>query len=398
MSEVAGRLQIDLGSARRVLVGGTNGKGSTVAALEALGRAHGLSVACYTSPHLRRFNERMRVDGEPLDDDTIARCLDAVEAARGDTPLTYFEHTTLAALYGFGRFAPHWCLLEVGLGGRLDAVNIVEPDVAVVTNVQLDHQEWLGQDRETIAREKAGIFRAGVPAVCAERSPPGALRNGAGDVGARWIQAGRDFFWQQGPGGAWHWRGVDRMDAPLEVVGGSAPVLESSAVAAALQVAALLLEQPSPALMAEAVCRARLQGRCQVVWHGDRELVLDVAHNPAATRRLEEFLRERPGTGRTHVILAVLDDKDAAGMGEALGQAVNGRWFFPRLEVARARRAEELARLLGVVDGVVCEHPAAALDAALKAADPGDRVVVTGSFYTVGSIMDVLSERGTEVE
>lgn len=398
MARVAARLQLDLSASRLIVVGGTNGKGSTVAALQAIGRAHGLSVGSYTSPHLLRFNERIRIDDRTLDDETLCRLFEEVEQARGDITLTYFEFSTLAALRVFQHYRPHWCVLEVGLGGRLDAVNIVDADVAVVTNIQLDHQDWLGHDREAIALEKAGIFRAGVPALCGEPEPPRSLRAAAQALGARWLQAGADFELTATAEGSWRWRGVDRRGAHLALSGAAALQLERAAVAVALQAAALLLESPVAPVLAQAVVRARLTGRCQTVHCQGREVILDVAHNPAAAARLAEFLRSQPVDGRTHVICAIMADKDAIGFGAALAPVANGCWWLPRLDVPRARPPRQLQALLAGVDSVVSDSLEEALGAALAQLREGDRIVVTGSFYTVAAAMQSLAMRGVNVE
>ena len=193
VAQVAGRLGLSLADSQVITVAGTNGKGSTVTLVRDILMAHGFTTATYTSPHLTHFNERICIDGQPQSDAQICHALEKVDSARGQTSLTYFEFTTLAALWIFQQARPHYCLLEVGLGGRLDAVNIIEPDITVVTNIELDHQAWLGQDRNSIAREKAGIFRAGIPAICGQASAPAALRDAAAAVGAIWVQAGEAF-------------------------------------------------------------------------------------------------------------------------------------------------------------------------------------------------------------
>ena len=398
VSRVAERMQLDLSASRVVIVGGTNGKGSTVAALQAIGLHHGLSVGSYTSPHLLHFNERIRIDGQALDDATLCQLFEEVERARGDVSLTYFEFSTLAALRVFQHHRPHWCILEVGLGGRLDAVNIVDPDVAVVTNIQLDHQDWLGPDRESIAREKAGIFRAGVPALCAERDPPPGLRAAALAVGARWLQAGADFDLALDGVGGWRWHGLDQEGAPLAVSGTQPLRLEPSAVAVALQAAALLLDVPAVAVLARAVAEASLTGRCQTVRCGGREVVLDVAHNPAAAQRLAAYLHSRPVAGRTHVVLAIMADKDAPGFGAVLAPVAEGRWWLPQLDVQRARAPRQLQALLPGVDSLLSGSVADAVAAALGQMNDGDRVVVTGSFYTVAAALRFLAKRGLDGE
>lgn len=394
---VARMLRLDLSASKVVVVGGTNGKGSTVAALQAIALSHGLSVASYTSPHLLRFNERIQIDGKPLDDEAICRAFEEVEKQRGGIRLTYFEFTTLAALVCFQYFRPHWCLLEVGLGGRLDAVNIIDADIALVSNIQLDHQGWLGEDREAIALEKAGIFRASIPAICSEQAPPEALRLAALSIGAQWMQAGETFTMTVSPRG-WAWRGVGRKGERVELTGGRLPVLESSAVAGALQASLLLLDTPQAELLVDAVSTVTLPGRCQAIEAGAFKLVLDVAHNPAAGARLCADLRQRGCTGETHLILAMLMDKDGEAFCAALAPAIDGRWWLPQLPVSRAMPPAELAAFVPGRAGLPVADVEEALAQALSMMGDADRLVVAGSFHTVAETIQALGRRGLEFE
>ncbi len=398
---VAERMSLDIRRMKTVVVGGTNGKGSTVASLQAIASKHGLSVGSYTSPHLLAFNERIQIDAQPVGDDALCRAFGAVEQAREQTPLTFFEFTTLAALYCFDLYQPHLCLLEVGLGGRLDAVNIVDGDVVIVTNIQMDHEAWLGHDRSAIAREKAGIFRAGVPAICAELSPPEILRQQAIEKGSQWLQNGRDFSFAEDSEG-WHWQGCDASGRPLKVIGKGSLAVHRDTVAAAIQAALFVIPEPQPVLIALALASVALAGRCQQLTTRFGFIVLDVAHNPAAASRLANILAETQGEGKTHLLFAMLADKSADQCARALVPVVDGCWWLPQLQASRALPAAAMAGLLASVEGVgdvhLTEDVATALELALTAMTSKDRLVVTGSFYTVAAAMQWLSQRGIGFE
>jgi dihydrofolate synthase/folylpolyglutamate synthase len=380
-----------------VVIAGTNGKGSTVAALQAILLKHGVSVGAYTSPHLLRFNERIQLDGEPVSDAALCQAFARVERARGAIALTYFEFTTLAALLCFDRFAPHICLLEVGLGGRLDAVNIIDADITVVTNIQLDHEAWLGGDRETIAVEKAGIFRAGTPAICAEREPPLNLEQIAVDKHALWMQQGDDFSLQQQDSG-WAWRGIDADGNAVEFDSQAKLKLHPDAVSAAIQAAMLLLPQPSFDLVAMALESAQLSGRCQILEARGVTIVLDVAHNPAAASRLANVLEQTKTAGRTHIIFAMLADKRCAQFIDELELLVDGQCWLPQLQTARAQSAQQLADSLDSLQPQVIGSTGDAIEQALATMSKGDRLLVTGSFYTVAEALQALEKRGIKLE
>jgi dihydrofolate synthase/folylpolyglutamate synthase len=368
-------------------IGGTNGKGSCVATLEALSLATGRCTGAYTSPHLLRYNERVRVDGIEADDAALVSAFEAVDAARGEISLTYFEFGTAAALEIFRRRGVHTAVLEVGLGGRLDAVNAVEPDAAVVTSVGLDHMEWLGPDRESIGREKGGIFRPGKPAVIGDRDPPASLLAAAG-TGA--LRLGVDFDWVDTPAG-WCWQDGTRVLPGLPGAALPASALKDNAACA---IAAFLALEPA-AMTAGTAGRAlgsiRLAGRMQRI-PGEVEWWLDVAHNPDAARVLAQALAAAPVRGRTWCVLGMLADKDAGAVAALLKDSVDG-WFLASLPPPRGLAAEALEmRIDGALGGLVtrAESVAAACAAAAAAARPGDRVVVCGSFHTVGPAMEWL--------
>jgi dihydrofolate synthase/folylpolyglutamate synthase len=373
-----------------ITVGGTNGKGSCVAMLEAMLRAGGYRVGTYTSPHLLRFNERVRVDGVEADDRTLCRAFEVVESARGEISLTYFEHVTLAALRVFAQTAPEVIVLEVGLGGRLDAVNILDADVAIVSTVDLDHQEWLGPDRDSIGREKAGIFRSGRAAVFGGDDPPAGLVEHADRLGARLLLAGRDFRARLREDG-WDWEGLgrQRLGLPLPALRGSFQVRNAAAAIAALEAVADRLPLSIVALR-EGLLDVRLPGRFDV-FPGPITLIFDVAHNPEAARALAENLaRHAADGGRTFAVFSMLRDKDIAGVARILAPQV-AAWFYAPLDAARAATAEELAEGLAAagVGAIAHGHSdlLAALAAAGSAARHGDRILVFGPFYTVSMLL-----------
>ena len=373
-----------------ITVGGTNGKGSCVAMLEAILRAGGYRVGTFTSPHLLRFNERIRVDGAETDDRLLCRALEAVESARGEVSLTYFEHVTLAALWVFAHAVLEVVILEVGLGGRLDAVNILDADVALVSTVDLDHQDWLGPDRDSIGREKAGIFRPGRPAVVGDGDPPRGLVDHAAAIGARLLLAGRDFT-ARVRDGAWDWEGLgrQRLGLPVPALRGSFQVDNAAAVIAALEAIADRLPLSTVALR-QGLLGVRLSGRFEV-YPGPVALIFDVAHNPEAARALGANLaRHVVDGGRSLAVFAMLRDKDITVVVRALAPHI-AAWFYAPLDGPRAASSTELGDCLAAAGVSAVAHAHASLPAALaaarRAARPGDRIVVFGSFYTVAALL-----------
>ncbi|MCS6785515.1 MAG: bifunctional tetrahydrofolate synthase/dihydrofolate synthase [Thiobacillaceae bacterium] len=373
-----------------ITVGGTNGKGSTCAFLEAMLQAAGHRVGCYTSPHLIDYRERVRIDGGLLSPERHAQAFAAVEAARGDTPLTYFEHGTLAAMWLFAQERLDALVLEVGMGGRLDAVNAFDPDCAVVTSVDLDHQQYLGPTREAIGREKAGIFRPSRPAVVTDPDPPASLVAHAHDLGARLLRLGREIRIEAGDGG-WTCRVGDQVyvDLPQPSLAG---VFQLHNAAAAI--AALTALRPRLTVSIDAVrtglAQATLPGRFQVVTRRPL-IVLDVAHNPQAARALADNLAHLPAARRI-AVLGVLADKDAAGIAQALAGRIDA-WHLAGLAGPRGLAGTELAaRLqpLGLPIAAVHADVAHALAAARDSAGPADIIVVFGSFHTVAEANQAL--------
>lgn len=393
--EVAVRLQIEAPARHVIVVGGTNGKGSTVAFIEAIAQAAGWKVGSYTSPHLLRYNERVRIDGNEAGDAQLVDAFAAVEAARGQTALTYFEYGTLAALWLLQRSGLDLAVLEIGLGGRLDAVNIVDSDVAVITTVDIDHTDWLGEDREAIGTEKAGIIRAWKPVVLGEIDPPSSVLRRAYQLGANAIRAGSDYFFepieaQHSDAPQWRWRDVAvTLELPMPAL--QAPVQLANAAAAIAALQALPVELPDAA-WAQGIANARVAGRLQRSDIDGVQVLLDVGHNPQAARALADALGAQAHTGRTHAIYAALADKDVLGVVEAVAAQVD-HWALAGLDGARGQSAQALqARLQGSAAAPAACHGdvAGALRAVLAQASPGDRVLVFGSFHTVADALSAL--------
>jgi dihydrofolate synthase/folylpolyglutamate synthase len=372
-----------------VVVGGTNGKGSTCAMLEACLHAGGYRVGCYTSPHLLRYNERVRIAGREIDDGPLAAAFAEVERARGDTPLTYFEFGTLAAWAAFAHARVDALVLEIGLGGRLDAVNAFEPDCAVLTSVALDHMEYLGDTRERIGWEKAHIFRPGRPAIVGDPAPPAAVIDHARAIGAVLTCIGRDFgyeadrqqwrFW--GPGGT-------RGGLAHPALRGASQLGNAATAIAALDSLRHCLPVTAQAIR-DGLARVELSGRFQVL-PGRPVVILDVAHNPQAAAVLSANLVDMGAFRRTVAVVGMLRDKDLAGVVGRLAGRID-RWYAATLDPPRGATADEVAvAIKAACPGAVVEAfatPRAALAAAREAAEQGDRIVAFGSFYTVADVM-----------
>jgi dihydrofolate synthase/folylpolyglutamate synthase len=378
-----------------ITVGGTNGKGSTVAMLEAMLRAAGRRVGCYTSPHLLRYNERIRIDGRDADDQALVDSFERIEAARGDIPLTYFEFGTLAGLDLFARAALDVAVLEVGLGGRLDAVNIIDADVAVITTVDLDHMDWLGADRDSIGREKAGIARAGRPAIVGDAAPPAGLLDALAGIGARVERLGEDFRVKREAQG-WTWTHRDGTAFALPDPALAAPVQYANAATAIAALHVLRGEAApiaAPALghaAAAGVRGARVAARLQALG-GDPALIVDVGHNPQAARALAEWLDANP-VGRVHAVYGALSDKDVAGVIAALGSRI-AHWHLAGLDhdTPRGLSAEALSRVLQetLPEAAFDRHDdvRAALAAARAQALEGERILAFGSFFIASAVL-----------
>jgi dihydrofolate synthase/folylpolyglutamate synthase len=388
-----------------IIVGGTNGKGSTCAFLENIIARAGYTAGCYTSPHLLNYNERVRVNGRPADDDALCAAFARVEAARraaGNVALTYFEFGTLAAWEVFAAAGVEAAILEVGLGGRLDAVNAYEPDVSIVTTIALDHTEWLGPDRESIGFEKAGIYRTGKPALCADPQPPQSLLDHAAAIGADLRLIGRDFGFERARGEAnenrlqWRWwcrAGEKVIKRSLAYPGLRGPTqLYNAAVAlAALEALAGKLPVTMQAIR-PGLIETELVGRFQVL-PGKPAIVLDVGHNPQAIRVLADNLADMGFFDRTHAVVGMLNDKDIAGALMPLKGKVDF-WHAATLTGVRGTNSETLAAIIerAQLGGEVFCHtsPAAAMQVAKGRAAESDRIIVFGSFYTVAGALQAL--------
>ncbi|MER3546674.1 MAG: bifunctional tetrahydrofolate synthase/dihydrofolate synthase [Rhodanobacteraceae bacterium] len=378
-----------------ITVGGTNGKGSTVAFLEAMLHAGGKRVGAYTSPHILRYNERVRIDGVDSDDGTLIAAFKRSEAARGANsadaiPLTYFEFGTLAAFDVFSQADLDVALLEVGLGGRLDAVNIIDADAAIVTTVDLDHMEYLGNDRMSIGREKAGIFRGGKPAIIGEIDPPRSLLEEAQRIGARIFRNGIDYETRI-ENNRWYWCcGTEELRLPLPILRAPAQIANAAAAIAALHSLRDSLDW-NPEAIARGLRDARVAGRLQQI--GDAPpVIVDVAHNVQAARELARWLDVNSVAGENHAIFGALADKDIAGIVRALCPYIS-HWHLAGLETASPRGlpVDELARRVreAVPDAAISEHSnvAAALLAASAQAGQDDRILAFGSFFVVAAVM-----------
>jgi len=390
--EVRSRLGLDF----RVpvfTVAGTNGKGSTCAMLESIALQAGYRVGHYAKPHLVRFEERCRIDGRMVDASELLPHFEAVEAARREITLSIFEFTTLAIARCLSQAAVDLVILEVGMGGRFDAVNAFDTDCAIITSIDLDHMEFLGPDRESIGREKAGILRAGRPAVVSDPAVPRSVVDEAARVGADLWLIGRDFHFT-GDRQQWNWSGRERRYNGLAypALRGANQLLNASGVLAAFEAMRATLPITAQAVR-NGLAMVELPGRFQIV-AGQPTLVLDVAHNPHSVAALAENLDQMGFYPRTHAVFGAMRDKDLAAILTRMAPLVD-EWHFTDLPIARAAKADELAALhasLGCQGpGPVGVHrhagPSVALAAALSRADPADRILVFGSFYTVGGVL-----------
>lgn len=382
-----------------ITVGGTNGKGSACMMLDAMLGCAGYRVGTYTSPHLLHYNERVRIHGREAGDADLVRAFAAVETARAASgvALTYFEFGTLAALWLFCESRVDVAILEVGLGGRLDAVNVFDADVALLMSVGLDHMDYLGDTREAIGLEKAHIFRSGRPAICADAEPPATVIDHAARIGAGLLLIGRDFSYQaQAQPQQWSYRGPggDRHGLPLPALRGSFQLANASACIAALD--ALRGRVPVTAgNIRDGLVRVENPGRFQAL-PGRPVMILDVAHNPHAAAALAANLVQMTGYHNTLAVFSMLKDKDVVGVVRALRGHVD-HWLVAPLEGARALPVAELEQCLreaGVIAPItVCANIAEACDRAYQMAGDGDRILAFGSFLTVAAAMTAVDAR-----
>lgn len=377
-----------------ITVAGTNGKGSVIAILEAIALVTGLNVCTYTSPHLLHYNERIRINGQDIDDDSLCAAFERIDLARGNTVLTYFEFGTLAAIDIFMRATPDIVILEVGLGGRLDAVNIMQPDVAVVTTIAIDHTDWLGDDREAIGFEKAGIFRTNRKAICGDYNPPHSLLQHAGSIEAPLQLIGQQFevIRQQQ---SWSLRmgGEVIADLPPPSLAGEFQV--DNAATAIMAICSVPGLEISIDTIRQGLRQVRLPGRFHLV-HEHPPVIVDVAHNPQAMNVLVKQLSAQPCAGKTRAVIAMLKDKPVA---EAVGMlaAQIDHWYSAGLEtLPRGMSARDMATIVEQQSSDVKLNAAAtvaeACRQAIEASGPDDRIIVCGSFYTVADAMRYFAE------
>ncbi|KAF0864058.1 bifunctional tetrahydrofolate synthase/dihydrofolate synthase [Pseudomonas sp. LD120] len=398
--QVVSRMGLGKPAPRVITVTGTNGKGSTCAFVASLLRAQGLQVGVYSSPHLLRYNERVQVDGVEATDQQLCDAFAAVEAGRGEISLTYFEMGTLAAFWLFQRAALDAVVLEVGLGGRLDAVNLVDADLALVTSIGVDHVEYLGDSRESVAFEKAGIFRPGAPALCGDLNPPQSLLDKVLELDCPFFLRGRDFDLGF-TGRHWQWRGLDAQGDQVELR--DLPLLDLPMENAALALQAYLLSGLpwQPEVIRTALQQTRVTGRLdrrQIDWQGKRlNLLLDVGHNPHAAQYLAERLGRDPIAGKRLAVFGLLADKDLSGVIECLCSSV-WHWAVAPLDSPRTRPVEALQAELQGLGARVTSYAsvAAALEAQCAQAADDDEILLFGSFYCVAEALEWLARRSTE--
>jgi|APLak6261669570_1056073.scaffolds.fasta_scaffold00009_28 dihydrofolate synthase/folylpolyglutamate synthase len=417
------QLDLDRKKTPTVTVAGTNGKGSCIAFLEAIYRAQGYKVGAYTSPHILRYNERIRIDGQPVSDDAICQAFNRIDTIRGETSLSYFEFGTLAALELFSAANVDVRLLEVGLGGRLDAVNIVDSDAAVVTTIAIDHVDWLGHTEEAIGREKAGIFRGGVPAIIGDPQPPESLLDVALEKNARLMQIGQAFNYCKHQGG-WDWYTAEcrLQNLPEPVFKGEHQFRNASAVLMAVTALQELLPVDDAAIRF-GLQHAQLKGRFQLVGcnrsgqfaalppsvggggdcagqfpgHsspvggvGDIPVLLDVGHNPQAVQTLIDYLQEAFPAVKIHAVFAMMKDKDIVGVLSIMRDHVDA-WYLAPLKNPRAASEELLKNYFQQLDiekvsGGFADF-SAAFNAARDNALPGELILVFGSFFLVSEYL-----------
>lgn len=387
---VAKKMQLTKPAKHVITVAGTNGKGSTVAFLTTILKEAGLSVGAYTSPHLLVYNERVVVNGKQVSDKQLCEAFEQVESARGDVSLTYFEFGTLAAFALFEKADLDVAVLEVGLGGRLDAVNLVDADVAVMTTISLDHEAWLGNTREAIGIEKAGIFRSGKPAVCGDVDLPNSVIEVANNKAAQLFRRNVDFSIEQTPQ-EWIWRGVDANKQAITFAHLPLPQLPIDNAATAIQALMCLPFSIPQNAIESGVKTATLMGRYQKI---EKQVthILDVAHNPESAHYLAKKLKQDVIKGKTIAVFAMLADKDCNKVVETLKPQVDD-WYIASIDAARGQTALQLQAILKAADiGQVQSFDTItqAYEAAKKIAGQQDRILVCGSFYTVSAVLAYL--------
>ena len=380
VSQVADRADLAQLPGKVILIAGTNGKGSTARILEQLLLVQGFSVGVYSSPHLLKFNERLRINDQDVDDALWVEAMAKVETLRGDIALTYFEFTTLAAFCVLKSKPVDFCLIEVGLGGRLDATNIVSPDISVITTIDLDHQDWLGNDRETIGFEKAGVFRQDKPVVIGELLPPGSVLARAATLNCLQLLVTQDSFYQLSTD-SWSWQcgSVDYQQLPI-------PGLPVQNVATSLAVLSQLSLLPDPTDLRRVLATLNLSGRMQFLQRNPA-IIIDVAHNPQSARYLATKLAElKPGYNRVLALTGMLKDKDIAQALAPLTSVID-QWHLSSLPGSRGASAAQLACALTQVDAQQYPDVATAFKHLRTILRQDDLLVIFGSFVTVSAVL-----------
>lgn len=387
VQDVANNLALDYTNSTVVTVGGTNGKGSTISYLRHIYQGAGYSVGTYTSPHFIVYNERVQLNGNNVSDEQLCDVFHRINTARGDIPLTYFEFGTLAALVIFSDLQPDLILLEVGLGGRLDAVNIIDADVSVVTTIALDHIEWLGDNREDIGFEKSGIFRAGKPAICGDLNPPNSIAASAQKTGAHLFQAGVDFGIKHSEH-TWSWEGLSHTGEKHCVVNLAYPQLPLQNAATVIQAAQYIPLDVTEDQIKAGLSRAVLTGRMQHIQHNSTDFYLDVAHNPEAAEHLAQKVKAR--SGKHWLVLGMLADKDCQTVIDILLPCFE-HVILVTLDVPRGQKAEVLSNCITQHQSYCTAGSVAdALKLIKTATNSPDSVIIAGSFFTVADALCVM--------
>ena len=398
VAKVAQQLPVTKIAHRVITVAGTNGKGTTVRLLANILSNAGLKVGCYSSPHLHHYNERVLIEGLPVEDQALCDAFVRVDKARRDIPLTYFEFGTLAAFDLFARANLDIVLLEVGLGGRLDATNILNPDIAVVTSVALDHQEWLGNSRESIGYEKAGIMRPGLPAICGDPNPPLSLLQYAESLAVNLDCSGREFGYEltrseDGKVTSWNWWGQNNKEQ-IKFFGLPLPEIPIENAATAIQTLMRLQLPIDEVHLRQGILRTRLPGRYQRI---DKPvpIILDVAHNPHAASYLAERLKRESVKGCVHALVGILADKDYDTMVQVMIPIID-YWSVSDLPTPRALSGEKLASVIQQQGAAVESYSSvsSALGHLCETLTQEDLLVIFGSFYTVSEALTHLESRG----
>ena len=399
VGQVYQNLKPNLDQTKIIIVGGTNGKGSSVAMLESIFTQAGYSNSAFTSPHLIHFNERYRVNGQLLSDQQLIESFQKIESIRGDIPLTYFEFATLVAIDSFSQYHPNVMIMETGMGGRLDSVNILNPDCVLLTHVALDHTQWLGDTREQIGYEKAGLFRESKPAVCADLSPPQSVLNQAEQIGADLKIINREFSYSQGKQ-AWEWQGYDKTylefnHLPFPSIKGRGQLKNAAGVLMSIHCLAELLPVNETAIR-KGLENIDIKGRLHNEIVNGHSIIFDVAHNVDAVTVLSDYLKSHMIEGRTLAVFGILEDKDIQQVISLIEFNID-KWELASLNEPRGTNADKLGQELLQVNRSVKYNrhssPIDAFNAAVENATTDDRIVVFGSFHTVGDVLGYVNSK-----